>query len=106
MIFRDRHGSVPSQDLTPQQIRRKRLSIESAKDFLERVKNDEGLLRKLSGAQSGEGRLEIAKAEGFEFTKEEMLQAQSEINDDELASVSGGGFCFLDCRGVCEGMAI
>ena len=61
------------------------MSIESAKAFLERVKNDEDLLMKLSDAHEVEERLNIAKTEGFEFTKEEMFQVQSELGDDELA---------------------
>jgi len=66
------------------------MSIESAKAFLERVKNDEDLLKKLSDAASGEERLNIAKLEGFEFTKEEILQVRSELGDEEILSVTGG----------------
>jgi predicted ribosomally synthesized peptide with nif11-like leader len=68
----------------------KRMSIENAKVFLERVKNDEDLLKRLKDAQSGEDRLSIAEAEGFEFTKEEMFQVQSELGEEELARVAGG----------------
>ena len=67
------------------------MSIENAKAFLEKVKNDEELLKKLSDSQSGEDRLNIAKAEGFVFTKEEMFSVTSELSDDDLGTVSGGG---------------
>ena len=68
------------------------MSIESAKAFLERVKNDEDLIKKLSDNNlSGEERLNIAKAEGFEFTKDEILKVREELSDDELEKVAGGG---------------
>ena len=75
------------------------MSIENAKAFLEKVKNDEELLKKLSDSQSGEDRLNIAKAEGFVFTKEEMFSVTSELSDDDLPAVSGAGVCTLDCGG-------
>lgn len=67
------------------------MSIESAKAFLERVKSDEDLLQQLSDENlSGEDRLDLARAEGFEFTREEILQARSELSEEDLAAVSGG----------------
>ena len=92
------------------------MSIESAKAFLEKVKSDEDLLAKLSDATGGEDRLNIAKSEGFEFSKEEMLKVQEELGDKELASVVGGrtkivcpkdGWCVSECgwRSTCSDMS-
>lgn len=47
------------------------MTIESAKAFVERVKNDEEFAKQIAGAKSREERAEIAKAEGFDFTPEE-----------------------------------
>ena len=66
------------------------MSIESAKAFLERVKNDEDFRKELEEQASAEERLNIAKAQGFDFTKEEINSLKEELSDDELDMVAGG----------------
>ena len=47
------------------------MSIEQAQAFMEKVKNDEDLAKRLSEARDNESKLEIARQEGFEFDLEE-----------------------------------
>jgi predicted ribosomally synthesized peptide with nif11-like leader len=67
------------------------MSIEQVQAFMEKVKNDEDLVKRLSEAQDNESKLEIARQEGFEFDLEDVKKAKEQITDDELYKVAGGG---------------
>lgn len=68
------------------------MSVESAKMFVEKVKNDEDFRAKLSSFQDGQERMDFAKAEGFDFTVAEINEVTGEeLTEDELEAVSGGG---------------
>lgn len=75
------------------------MSVENAKAFLEKAKSDAELRDRLSGAESVKERAEIAQAEGFDFTKEEIQSAAGALSDDELQSVSGGSAGWLWGKG-------
>jgi predicted ribosomally synthesized peptide with nif11-like leader len=66
------------------------MSIESAKAFLERVKNDEDFRKELGEQASAEERMKFVKAQGFDFTKEEINSLNKELSDEELDAVAGG----------------
>ncbi len=67
------------------------MSIESTKAFLERVENDEDFKKELEGQASVEERMKFAKAQGFDFTKDEIREVSEEgLSDDELDAVAGG----------------
>ncbi len=66
------------------------MSIESAKAFLERVKNDEDFRKELEGQASVEERIEFAKAQGFDFTNDEIREVRECLSDEELKEVAGG----------------
>ncbi len=66
------------------------MSIESAKAFLERVKNDEDFRKELEGQASVEERMKFAKAQGFDFTKDEIRQVHDSLTDEELDAAAGG----------------
>ncbi len=66
------------------------MSIESAKAFLERIKNDEDFKKELEEPASAEERINFVKAQGFDFTKEEINLLKGELSDEELDVVSGG----------------
>ena len=66
------------------------MSIESAKAFLERMKNDEDFRTSVGEIATSEERLEYVKKAGFDFTKEEITTLKDELSDEVLKSVSGG----------------
>jgi predicted ribosomally synthesized peptide with nif11-like leader len=68
------------------------MSIESAKAFLERVKNDEDFRKETEEQASAEERIKFVKAQGFDFTKEEIDSLKSELSDEELDAVAGGAW--------------
>ncbi len=74
------------------------MSIESAKAFLERVKNDEDFKKELEGQASVEERMKFAKAQGFDFTEDEIRQVKESLSDEELDAVAAGGTCYADSR--------
>jgi predicted ribosomally synthesized peptide with nif11-like leader len=74
------------------------MSIEAAKAFIEKVKTDAELAKKVKEAEDADSKLQIAKQEGFEFTAQEAKQVQEELTDEDLDSVAGGwgnSFCFI-----------
>ncbi len=71
------------------------MSIESAKAFLERVKDDEDFRKELEEQASAEERIKFAKAQGFDFTKEEIDSLKDELSDDQMDAVAGGGWCWM-----------
>ncbi len=75
------------------------MSIESAKAFLERVKDDEDFRKELVDRTSAEERMKFAKAQGFDFTKEEIDSIKDELSDDQMDAVAGGNGCPGDSSG-------
>ena len=68
------------------------MSAESAQACVERMKTDEEFAERVRGAESKEDRCAIVKAEGYDFTEEEIKAVSSELSDEELDRVAGGGF--------------
>lgn len=68
------------------------MSIESAKDFIQKVKVDEDFRNQLNQLADGKARLEFAKKAGFDFTADDMARAKEEqgLTDEELDGVAGG----------------
>ncbi|OPL10076.1 MAG: hypothetical protein AVO34_12225 [Firmicutes bacterium ML8_F2] len=66
------------------------MSLESAKAYLERIKNDSGFANKIAGLGSPEEKAALIKAEGFDFTGEEVGQLRGALSDDELGQISAG----------------
>jgi predicted ribosomally synthesized peptide with nif11-like leader len=65
------------------------MSIESARSFMERVKGDAELRRRLE-AKPGSEQLAMATALGYQFTREELKQAASLLKDEQLDTIAGG----------------
>ena len=84
------------------------MSKEQLKAFLQKVQGDTSLQEKLKAAADTDDVVEIAKAAGFMITAEDLKNAQSEISDEELEGVAGGGYfsfgggCKCCTRGACE----
>ena len=65
------------------------MSLEQLKAFLSKAKGDSNLQEKLKAAKSPEDVVAIAKEHGHEFTADKI----TELSEDELEGVSGGGAC-------------
>ena len=65
------------------------MSDEQLKAFLEKVKADTSLQEKLKAAKSPEDVVAIAKEHGHEFTADKI----TELSEEELEGVAGGGCC-------------
>ncbi|MBN2439444.1 MAG: Nif11-like leader peptide family natural product precursor [Deltaproteobacteria bacterium] len=73
------------------------MSIESAKACVEKLKSDPSLGRSLVAAKNDEARKQIMQQAGFNFTKQEFMQAlgtasgnKGELREEELDTISGG----------------
>lgn len=67
------------------------MSEDQLKAFLGAVKADAGLQEKLKAAGDADAVVAIAKAAGFVISTEELKEAQSELTDEQLEEVAGGG---------------
>ena len=80
------------------------MSDEQLKGFLEAVAADAELQEKLKAATDVEAVVAIAEAAGFVVSAEELealvLQAQSEISEEELQGVAGGEYVTDIAKGV------
>ena len=67
------------------------MSKEQLNAFLEKVKSDTELQKKLKAATDAEATVEIAKEAGFSITAEDIQSMQSEeLSDEELEGAAGG----------------
>ena len=81
------------------------MSEEQLKAFLEKVKCDTSLQEKLKAAKSPEDVVGIAKEYGHEFTADKI----TELSEEELEGVAGGGYKGLLTNGggpSCANMCI
>ena len=67
------------------------MSEEQLKAFLEKVKADTSLQEKLKAASDADAVVAIAKEAGFSISADDFKKAQSELSDEELEGVAGGG---------------
>ncbi len=75
------------------------MSIEQAREFLKRVKNEPDLLKQAASFKTREERQQWTQGLGYDFTGEELKQASSELTDEDLELVAAGGTC---CGYTCE----
>jgi predicted ribosomally synthesized peptide with nif11-like leader len=73
------------------------MSIESAKAFFEKIKNDEDFKKSVGEIVTAEERMEFAKGAGFDFTKEEINSIKVELSDEDLDMAAGRGW-FPSCH--------
>lgn len=67
------------------------MSIESAKQFLEKMKNEEEFRKEMGNLKSPEEIIEKANAHGFQFTKDQLENAKGDVlEDSDLDAVAGG----------------
>ena len=77
------------------------MSEEQLKAFLEKVKADTSLQEKLKAAADSDAVVAIAKEAGFMISADDLTKAQSELSEDELEAVAGGGL--FSTMGWCGG---
>jgi predicted ribosomally synthesized peptide with nif11-like leader len=77
------------------------MSIESAKNFLEKMQNDAAFAEQVKKAKNLDESSKIITAAGFNFTEAELANAQQgELKDEELEAVAGGVYlCTVDACG-------
>ena len=73
------------------------MSEEQLKAFLEKVKADTSLQERLKAAADADAVVSIAKEEGFSISVDDLKNAQSEVSEEELEGVAGGGDDCLPC---------
>ncbi len=77
------------------------MSIESVKAFLEKMKTDKAFFDKVSACKDAAERMELVKAEGFDFTADELEKVKTELSTEDLEGISGG-ICFMKCDWACD----
>ena len=75
------------------------MSIESAKAFMEKMKNDQQFSKAIMAETTTESRMTLAHGAGFHLTAEEMAQSTEELTDDDLEKVVGGSGFILKNAG-------
>ena len=71
------------------------MSEEQLKSFLEKVKTDAGLQKKLKAAADADAALAIAKEAGFAITAEDIqsMDSATSLSDEELEAVDAAKGC-------------
>ena len=77
------------------------MSEEQLKAFLEKVKADNSLQEKLKAAADSDAVLAIATEAGFSISADDLKNAQSELSEEELEFVAGGGPATHPTNGCC-----
>ena len=67
------------------------MSVESAKQFLDKMKSDETYAQSVVEAASREARTALVKDQGFEFSKEDLEAAAMDIGGDVAVACGHGG---------------
>ena len=75
------------------------MSDEQLKAFLKALREDAALQEALQGAADADAVVAIAKEVGFLISAEELKRVQTEVSEEELQSMAGGGIWSMDCTG-------
>jgi len=66
------------------------MSIESANEFVVKMKTDKNFASLVGEAKSQDDRWAILKAAGFDFNKDEFNAVYDDMNDEALLATVGG----------------
>ena len=72
------------------------MSLDQAKTFFEKVKQDEELAKSLSNAKDNEAKLEIAKKLGYNFDIKEAKLLSQELSKEDLENLTLTALCWPD----------
>jgi predicted ribosomally synthesized peptide with nif11-like leader len=64
------------------------MSVNAARDFLMRLFTDESFRSQILDTESDDGRTQIARNNGFDFTKQELEDAATEILDSTVGELA------------------
>ncbi len=87
------------------------MSMESAREFMAKYKQNAEMSAKLAGAGSPAEKMAIARAAGYDFSIEELAKINEELSEAELDTVVGGewnpgcqgdGHCGFTCEDDCD----
>ncbi len=67
------------------------MSISSARAFIERMGTDIEFKMKVTECKDEKNRMEFVTSHGFDFTKEDIEVIKSELSEEEISNLSGGG---------------
>jgi len=65
------------------------MSVEQAKEFIERMKTDRASWAKIMAAADVAGRLRLANAEGYDFTEKDIKSMSAEFDEIDQLYVNG-----------------
>jgi len=66
------------------------MSQEDLQKFLEAVREDPSLQKKLEAAGDADGAVAVAQAAGFTISAQKLKQAEAELSEEDLEEVAGG----------------
>ena len=86
------------------------MSEEQIKAFLSKVQGDTSLQEKLKAAADADAVVAIAKDAGFSISADDLKKVRSELSEEVLERVAGGGCCnswnsYLMCGSLDQGPA-
>jgi predicted ribosomally synthesized peptide with nif11-like leader len=64
------------------------MSLEQAREFIERIKTDKASWANVMAEQSVAGRLRLAKANGYDFTQEEIKGVSAALDESDQMYVT------------------
>lgn len=62
------------------------MTIQSARQFIEKLKNDDGFLAQLIKCDTASKKMEFTIANGYDFSIKEIKKLKAQFTDDDLAS--------------------
>ncbi|MEQ8191345.1 MAG: Nif11-like leader peptide family natural product precursor [Candidatus Eremiobacterota bacterium] len=67
------------------------MSMLSARAFIKRMGTDNEFKRKVNECKDEKSRMDFVTSHGFDFSKEEIELVKSELSEEEISNLSGGG---------------
>ncbi len=66
------------------------MSREKAKEFMQRIKEDEEFRNRVQKAEGNEAQQAVVRAEGFDFTEDEYRTVYKNMSKDDLDEIWAG----------------
>jgi predicted ribosomally synthesized peptide with nif11-like leader len=66
------------------------MSLDQARLFIEKMKSDEAIAKRVMAIEDVAGRMACIQSEGFDCSEAEIKEVSGELSDDELDQAAGG----------------